>query len=126
MMVFSETLNASRELLEAGTAILLSVDVDRKSDSDELRFLAQSIEPLNAAIQSVTRQLCVHVEQAAAIAKIRSILEQTGQGRVKVHLIVDAGRGREATLEIPGGWNVKEETSKFLRSVSGVEDVREI
>jgi DNA polymerase III subunit alpha len=126
MMVFSELLNASRELLEAGTPILLSVDVDKKADSDELRYLAQSIEPLTAAVQGVTRQVNVTVDQAAALAKIKSVLDQSGPGRVKVQLILDAGKGREATLEVPGGWNVTEGTPRALRAVAGVRDVREV
>ncbi|MDE1151222.1 MAG: DNA polymerase III subunit alpha [Micavibrio sp.] len=125
MMVFSDLLNASRELLEAGTPILLSVDVDKKGE-DELRFLGQSIEPLTAAVQSVTRLMNVHVTQPAAIVKIRDVLEKTGQGRVKVQLIVAAGPGREATVELPGGWNVNESTPKALRSIGGVDDIREI
>ena len=111
-------------MLEAGTPILLSVDVDRKND-DELRFLAQSIEPLTTAVQNVTRQIVINVEQPGAIPKIKAVLDQTGQGRVEVLLIMDAGKGREATVKLPGGWNLKEETPKALRAVGGVSDVRE-
>ncbi len=125
MMVFSDLLNASRELLEAGTPILLSVDVDRKPDSDELRFLAQSIEPLTQAVQNVTQQLHITVETPAAMAQIKNILQQGGQGRVRVHLIMDAA-GRTATLEIPGGYNVKEDTPRALRAIKGVSNVREL
>ena len=126
MMVFSDLLNASRELLEAGTPILLSVDVDKKPDSDDLRYLAQTIEPLTVAVQNVTRQLHIHVDTAAAMPKIKTVLDTAGQGRVKVHLFIDAGKGREATLELPGGWNVREDTPKSLRSIGGVSNVREV
>ncbi len=125
MMVFSDLLNASRELLEAGTPILLSVDVDKKGE-DELRYLGQSIEPLTAAVQSVTRQLNVHVTQADAIAKIKTLLDKSGQGRVKVMLIASAGPGREAIVELPGGWNINETTPKSLRAIGGVGDIREV
>lgn len=125
MMVFSELLGAHRDLLEAGTALLLSVDVDKKSE-DELRFLCQSIEPLNAAVQMVTRQVVIRMDQAGAVSKIKTVLDGAGQGRVKVQIIVDAGKNREAVLELPGGWNIKEETPKMLRSIAGVCEVREI
>ena len=125
MMVFSELLNASRELLEAGMPILLSVDVDKKNE-EELRFLAQSIDPLTAAVQSVTRQVIVHVDRPEAVARIKAILAEAGQGRVRVQLVADAGKGRIAELDIPGGWNIREETPKALRMVQGVSDVREV
>ena len=126
MMVFSDTLNASRELLEAGTPILLSVDVDKKPDSDELRYLAQTIEPLTTAVQNVTSQVHIQVDKPAALAAIKGVLSQAGQGKVKVHLIMDAGQGREATLEVPGGWNIRDEVPRQLRMINGVSDIREL
>ena len=127
VMVFSEVLGQSREMLEAGTPVLLSVDVDKKSE-DELRFLAQSIEPLTQAVQSVTRRIDIRLDGAntAAVARIKSLLESAGTGRVKVNLILDAGAGREAEIELPGGWNITDTTPKSLRAISGVAEVREI
>jgi len=121
--VFSELLAQCRDLLEAGTPILLSVDADRKSE-DEVRFLAQMIEPLTPAVQNVTRKLNINVSGGAAIGKIKTLLERTGPGKAKVSLIVDVG-GREAEIELPGGWNITEATPKSFRAISGVEGVRE-
>jgi len=125
MMVFSELLNASREHLEAGTPILLTVDVDRKNE-DELRFLAQSIDPLTAAVQSVTRQVIVEIQTPEAAAQIKSVLDTAGIGRVKVQLVADAGKGREAVIELPGSYTVHEETPRALRAIRGVGEVREL
>jgi DNA polymerase-3 subunit alpha len=124
VMVFSELLAQSRELLEAGTPILLSVDADRKNE-DEMRFLAQTIEPLTPAVQNVTRKLDIRVSELEAIGKIKAVLERIGQGKVKVSLIVDAG-GREAEIELPGGWNIAESVPKSLRGIAGVREVCEI
>lgn len=126
MMVFSELLNASRELLEAGTPILLSVDIDRKPESDELRYLAQSIEPLTSAVQSMTRQIVINVSKPEAARQIKSVLASAQQGRVKVQVVVDAGKGREAIIDLPGAWEMDEALPKSLRSISGVSDLREI
>lgn len=125
MMMFSDVLNAGRDLLEAGTPILLAVDVDRKNE-DELRFLCQSIEPLTAAVQSVTQKMVLHVDKPDAVARVKTILDEAGQGRVKISLVVRAGAGRVVTIDLPGGWGVKEETPRILRAVSGVSDVKEI
>ncbi|MBI1216419.1 MAG: DNA polymerase III subunit alpha [Alphaproteobacteria bacterium] len=126
MMVFSELLGARRDLLEAGTPILLSVDVDRKNE-DELRYLAQSIEPLTAAVQGATRQLHVHLHKPEAVEQVKDVLEKSpGRGSVKIHLIAPAAGGREATLELPGEWNMQEDTAKELRRISGVGMVREV
>ncbi len=124
MMVFSETLNLSRELLEAGTPILLSVEVDRKNE-DELRFLAHSIEPLTSAVQSMTRQVIIEIEKPEAVAQIRSVLIDSGQGRVKAQVVVRTGARQTATIDLPGGWGLAEGTGKHLRSIAGVVDVVE-
>jgi DNA polymerase-3 subunit alpha len=125
VMIFSELLGQARDLLAAGTLILLSVDVDKKSE-DELRFLAQTIEPLTQAVQNVTTRLNIHVSSGGETSeKIKAVLGQAGQGKVKVSVIVTAG-ACEAEIELPGGWNITETTPKLLRSIAGVGDIREI
>ena len=125
MMVFSELLGASRDLLEAGTPILLSVDVDKKSDSDELRFLAQSIEPLTDVVQSMTRKIIIQVDKPEAAAQIRKILSSAGQGRVKLEILVDTGT-HDVTIDIPGGFALSDDMPKALRAITGVREVREV
>ncbi len=112
-MIFSELLGQARDLLNAGTLILLSVDVDKKSE-DELRFLAQTIEPLTQAVQNVTSKLNIHIVSGGGevAGKIKSVLGQAGQGKVKVSVIVAAGT-REAEIELPGGWNITETYAKI-------------
>ena len=124
MMVFSETLNASRELLDAGTPILLSVEVDRKNE-DELRFLAHSIEPLTNAVQTMTRQLIIEVDKPAAVKPLRDILVAGGEGRVRAQVLVQTAPGQRAVIDLPGGWTVADDTAKRLRLVDGVGEVLE-
>ncbi len=126
VMVFSELLGQARDLLAAGKAVLLAVDVDRKNE-DELRFLAQSVEPLEKAVQNVTSRLTVRIVSgnAATADKIKSLLQQGGRGKVKISLVVEAG-AREAEIELPGGWQVAEGLTKNLRAIAGVTDVCEI
>jgi DNA polymerase-3 subunit alpha len=125
VMIFSELLAQARDLLEAGTPILLSVDADKKGD-DELRFLAQTIESLTLAVQNVTRRINIHLaDDKDAVAKIKSVLTTAGQGKVKVGLIVDIG-SREVEIELPSAWNIADSTPKALRSINGVSAVHEI
>ncbi len=125
VMVFSELLGQAREILAAGKAVLLSVDVDRKNE-EELRFLAQTIEPLEKAVQNVTSRMIIRISSgdAATAEKIKSVLQQGGRGKVKISLIVEAGT-REAEIELPGGWHVAEGMPKNLRAIAGVTDVCE-
>ncbi|MDD9901628.1 MAG: DNA polymerase III subunit alpha [Alphaproteobacteria bacterium] len=125
VMVFSEVLGASRDILTAGTPVLLSVDVDRKNE-DELRYLAQSIESLESAVQTVTRQMHVTVETAEAVQGVKAVLDAAPKGRMQVIVTVDVGQNRAAVLELPGGWAVDADAARALRLVGGVGDVQEI
>jgi hypothetical protein len=74
----------------------------------------------------VTRQVIVEIETPEAAVQIKSVLDAAGGGRVKVHLVADAGKGREAVIELPGGFAIHEETPRALRAIRGVGDVREL
>lgn len=124
VMVFSEVLAQCRDLLASGTPILLSVDADRKGE-DEIRFLAQAIEPLTEAVAAVTRKLNIHVSGSGAIGEIKALLVRAGAGKVRVSLVMNAG-GNEAEIELPGSWNVTEGIPRSLRAIGGVGDVREL
>lgn len=124
MMVFSETLNASRELLDAGTPILLSVEVDRKNE-DELRYLAHSIEPLTSAVQSMTRRITIEVDRPEAVSRVKAVLMEGGHGRVQAELLIRTADTQTSVIELPGGWGVVEGTGKALRSIPGVGEVIE-
>lgn len=125
IMIFSDLLAASRDFLETGSPILLSVDVDQKNEGDQLRFLAQTIEPLKQAVQVVTRELVIRVKAAEAMAKVKTVLEAAGKGRVKVLMQVELDPIRRADIDIPGGWNVTETLPKQLRAIGGVVEVVE-
>ncbi len=123
--IFSELLAQCRDFLEAGTPILFSVDADKKSD-DEIRFLAQTIEPLTPAVQKAVRKLNIHVAgDAAVVSKIKAMLEQAGNGKVNVSFIIDTGT-RVAEVDLPGGWYISETLPKALRALAGVGEIREL
>jgi DNA polymerase-3 subunit alpha len=125
VMMFSEVLGRSRELLEAGTAILLTVDADKKNE-DEIRYLAQSIEPLAAATQSVTRELHIRLGSVPAVSGVKTVLDQSGPGRIKVHLMADTGQTGQVTIALAGSWALRDDMPKALRSINGVMEVKEV
>src|SRR5262249_58449531 len=62
-VIFSETLAASRHLLESGTAVLLTVEGER--DGDVLKLRVQSIQALDEATQGLQRGLKVVLDGRA-------------------------------------------------------------
>lgn len=124
VMVFSDVLNASRHLLEAGNPVLLTVDADKKNE-DEIRLLCQRVESLTEAVATATARMEIVLHSKDAVTQVRDILKAEGQGKVKVSCVVVTEQQKLVELELPGGWNMTAETPKTLRTVSGVADVRE-
>ncbi len=125
MTIFSDLLSLSRDLLVAGTPILVSVDVDFK-DEEELRFLGQSIESLTNAVHTVTRRVEVSIaNNNTDINAIKDIMNKSGKGRVKTSILLDIGQ-HQVEIELPNGSALQEENIKKLRQVKGVIGVTEL
>src|SRR5262249_28525328 len=123
VVVFSETLAAHRELLEPGTAVLLSVDV--RLEPDNLRLTAQSIQGLEAAVAQTSTGLKIYLKDSGPIASLRQIMERCGRGKGRLSLVLELERGRECELAIPGGWALSAAARGAIKALPGVVDVRE-
>ncbi|MHA7873484.1 MAG: helix-hairpin-helix domain-containing protein, partial [Hyphococcus sp.] len=96
--VFSETLNAARDLLEPGALVLVGATVEER-DGD-VRFTAEAIRPLDAAAAAAASQLRVAVSSEAGLEGVRRRLAavkpasaaEAGQVIVSMRL---AGSGRD-------------------------------
>ena len=123
VMMFSEVLAQSRDLLEAGTSVLVTVDADKKSE-DEIRFLAQRVEPLDALAARTTEVVHIILSSPRGLESIKNSLVKYGQGKVKVSFIIKIDQNRETIIELPGNWNIASDTCQSLCSLDGVEEVK--
>ena len=140
-VIFSETLARSRELLTAGTAVLLSVEAER--DGETLKLRVQNIEPLEAAAANVQRALrivldrrSVQAKQGQAMAELRALLDKAppvnGKGG-EIHLSMEVesvpgsrGTPREIEFTLPGRYDIGPRQQGELMTVPGVLEVVEI
>jgi len=121
---FSEVLHRSRELLAAGTAILVHAEL--RQDGEMLRITAQEIEPLDRAAARAGAGMRVWLEATAAVGHIRALLEREGAGRGRVVLVPRLGPGQEVALALPGGFNVTPRLAQAVKVLPGVADVQEL
>ena len=82
-VIFSDTLAAARDLLEPGTPVIVSVEVER--DGEMLKMRAQAIEALDKAAAAVPRNVRLVVDEKAArngkpISNLRVFVKQGGRG----------------------------------------------
>ncbi|HLO75293.1 MAG TPA: DNA polymerase III subunit alpha [Magnetospirillum sp.] len=121
--VFSETLAASRELLEAGGPLLL--EVDAKLEDEQLRLTCQRIASLDQEAARAAAGLRIFVRDEAPLATLAQLVNKEGRGRNRI-LIVALMDKREVELAVERTIQLNPGFMNALRSVSGVVEVEEI
>ncbi|MGE3708116.1 MAG: DNA polymerase III subunit alpha [Hyphomicrobiaceae bacterium] len=126
-IVFSDTLNSSRELLEGGTAVLLSVAAER--DGDTLKMRVERIEALDKVVENIQGEMKVIYEpklltEAGLQSGIRALRELLQPGRGEVRLVVAIpGEDQEVELVLPGRFDVSPACRGLIATVPGVVSV---
>jgi DNA polymerase-3 subunit alpha len=123
VMIFSETISKSRQHLEPGNALLLTVDADVKDD--QVRLLGQFIEPLDEKLASKLAELNVYIDAPAPARKIYDLLQIEGQGGVKITVFAHTAEGDVAEIGLKGRWAVSPAAISAIRSTPGVVRIAE-
>ncbi|MBS7790572.1 DNA polymerase III subunit alpha [Roseococcus sp. SDR] len=121
---FSEVLNRSRDMLEEGTALLITAEA--KLEGEALRLTAMDVERLDKAAAGVGQGMRIFIDAATAVPDIRAILERDGRGKGRVSLIPRLAPGQEVEVTLPGGWNVSPRMMQAMKLVAGVASVEEV
>jgi DNA polymerase-3 subunit alpha len=121
--VFSELLAAHRDLMTAGQAVILTIDVQKTGD--EVRLTCQGIEALEPAIENAAAGLRILLSAADGVPGLQEILTREGRGRGQVTAIV-MEEAREIELRLPGAWSVTGRGRAAIKSLPGVVEVQEV
>ncbi len=124
--VFSETLSAARDLLEAGRAVLLSVTAEDR-DGD-VRFTGEAMRSLDVAAAAAASQLRVSILAEEALEGVKRRLGNVKpagpkeRGKVVIAMQL-AGTGRNVEITLPGEAACTPAMRGALKGVAGVADV---
>ena len=123
---FSEVLEASRDHLDAGSNVVLTVKAELEGDS--LKLLAQGITPIDAATATAGAQdLRIHLARPEAVPSLASLLAKVeGRTRAAITLCVTDAEGREIDIDLPGQYPVTPQIKGAIKAVQGVLAVEEI
>ena len=128
-VIFSDTLAASRDLLEPGTPVIISIEAER--DGDTLKMRVQALESLDKAAANVPRNLKVVIDRKTAVSKtsrlgdLRASLKPGARGgEVRLVLQLD-DRGREIEFIVPGRYDVSPQVAGKISALADVLDVSE-
>ncbi len=123
VVVFSDLLARARDLLEGGEPLLLTVE--NRGDGEDLRLMAQQIEPLEAAVAGAGLGLRVFMSDPEPLESLKNLLEREAEGRGQIKLVLDLADGQEVELELPGGYRLSPAARQAIKAVPGlvVQDV---
>ena len=122
-MVFSEELAKTRNILNAGESLLLTVDAGLRED--QMRVTIQGIQKLSDALAAQPRRCIVTLQDTAALDQIKSVVSAEGQGMSTLLLKVPANDGYVAEIVVPGRWKLSPQALSSLHRLPGVVGVME-
>ena len=122
--VFSEVLGGARDILKAGNAVLMGVDL--RMEGDSLRVTAADCISLEQAASDAGAGMRIWLDRTEAVPHIRALLSQEGRGRGRVTLVPRIDDVQAVEITIPGGFQVTPRLAQALKVVPGVERVEEV
>ncbi|MFN3701754.1 MAG: DNA polymerase III subunit alpha [Alphaproteobacteria bacterium] len=123
VMIFSETLAQSRDILNAGEMLLLSVDAESKDD--QTRLLGQSVQLLEGALESRIRDVMISMNSAKPLQKLKQFLDIEGQGRMRITLKIEMKDKGIATIRLPERWSLSPQARNIIAAEQGVLSILE-
>ncbi|MDK3017399.1 DNA polymerase III subunit alpha [Pseudodonghicola flavimaris] len=129
--LFSEALEASREALETGAKVVVTVEA--AMESDQLKLLGRSVAPVDAAVaQAGATGLRVFLESLGAVETVATILEDAAKaargaarGPVQLCLMAPDLPG-EVEMDLGQDFAINPQIKGALKSLDGVLSVEEI
>jgi len=124
--VFSEALNAAREILEVGNSLLIDATAQFEDDGDEAKYLAQNFRPLESAAAAAVDGLRVFISSEAPLTPLKEVLSNEKRGRGRVEIIPRIPGYETLSLELPDHYDISPNIYRAVRAIPGILDVQEI
>ncbi|MEM6465616.1 MAG: DNA polymerase III subunit alpha, partial [Pseudomonadota bacterium] len=126
--VFSDVLEASRDALEPGQAVVLSVEAT--VEGEDVKLLARGVQPIDAAVMgSAPSGLKVFVEAEEALASVAlrlSDAKATSQRAAPVNIVLLApDLPGEVELALPEAYTITPQTKSAIKHIPGVVTVED-
>ncbi len=123
IMVFSEVLSASRELLEPNMPLLVTVEA--RLEEEQLKLTGQAIESLDAASAAASAGLKICIADETPLKELKELISREARGRGQIILVARTGT-REVEARLGGGFALSAQMISAVRTITGVVDVQEI
>lgn len=125
--VFSEVFSRSRELLEPGKPLLISVTLKQESEGGEgFRLTAQGVQLLDEAMQSLTKMVKVQLNEDAKAEEVHQVLKSASSGTARVCLEIIFKDSPTLQIFLPDKYHIQAETRSHLLGLSGILGIEDL
>ena len=123
---FSDVLEASRDHLDAGSNVVLTVKAELEGET--LKLLAQGITPIDTvAATAGAADLRIHLVRPEAAISLAALLARVeGRSRATITLCVTDPAGREVDITLPDTYPVTPQIKGAIKAMQGVLAVEEL
>jgi DNA polymerase III subunit alpha len=121
--LFSEVLSRTRDILTAGTAVLVTADL--RLDGEALRITASDVVALEQAAADAAVEMRIWFDREDAIIPIHAILSGEKGGRGKIVLQPSVAETRDVEVRLGGAYRVTPRMAQMIRAVAGVARVEQ-
>ncbi|WP_048646641.1 DNA polymerase III subunit alpha [Nitratireductor soli] len=119
-VLFSEGLAQYRDLLEAGSSVVIMVSAEDRPEGVNLRI--QTVQSLEEEACRMQKALRVYVRDPGPLSAISAQLGQRGDAQVSLVVIKEGGQG-EIEVGLPDRYRISPQIAAAMRAVPGVVDV---
>ena len=121
-IVFSDTLNAVRELLEPGKAVIARVEAD--VDGEDIKLRLQGLEILDKAAAAIVQGVQIFIKDTTPLESIVKRLTETGKAPVRLTLLL--GQGREVEIGLGSKFAISPQVKAAIKAITGVMEVQDL
>lgn len=121
--VFSEVLSSSRDIMEAGNSVAITVDVQQ--NEDDLRLTCVKVEDLKVLAEQSSTGLEINLAHEKAIPPLKELLAKCTKGRKTVTVTVDVDNDLTASLSLPGKYSISHDAREKVEQLPGIAGVLE-
>jgi DNA polymerase-3 subunit alpha len=122
-ILFNETLNQYRDLLEKGAAVL--VNVQASVDGEDVRVRINAVEPLEQAAARIQKGLRIFLRDTKPLSSIEARLQGRGEGEVSLIVMLEENKS-EVEIKLPGRFPVSAQIAGALKAIPGIVAVEHV
>lgn len=123
VMIFSDLLEATRDLMEVGEALLVTADA--RVDNGEVKLTGHAIERLADRTRTAASAVEIEFDDPSAFDDVRDLLT-TGQPGAQVRIVLPASANDEVVIALPRTMALPYTSRGDLGGIAGIRCVREL